>query len=111
MNIRVKETLREFRNYTIRMYFHRTEKIVFEQNVLEDFQNTIEFYKLDTNLTKDELFKELEKIFMLNLKMLGVFDILEEYKNLYHQTNIDAYIKAMQEFNRAFVYVEYETID
>lgn len=48
---------------------------------------------------------------MLNLKMLGVFDILEEYKNLYHQTDIDAYIKAMQEFNRAFVYVEYETID
>ena len=106
-----KETLREFRNYTIRMYFHRITKMQFEQNILEDFQNTIEFYKLDTNLTKNELFKELEKIFMLNLKMLGVFDIFEEYKNLYNQTDIDAYIKTMQEFNRAFVYVEYETID
>ena len=103
------EVLTEFRNYTLRMYFHRTSKMQFEQNVLEDFQNTIKFYKLDTNLAKDKLFQEIERIYMLNLQMLGVYNILEEYKNFYTQNDIEANIKAINEFNRAFIYIEFET--
>ena len=47
--------------------------------------------------------------YMLNLQMLGVYNILEEYKIFYTQNDIEANIKAINEFNRAFIYIEFET--